>query len=89
MVKNPSANAGDTAEEGLIPGLGRFPWRREWQPAAVFLLGESHGQRSLEGYRVAKSWTQLKQHSTAHKPQYFGHPMQSQLTGKDPDARND
>ena len=25
------------------------PWRREWQPTPVFLLGESHGQRSLEG----------------------------------------
>ena len=27
-VKNPPANAGDM---GLIPGLGRFPWRRKWQ----------------------------------------------------------
>ena len=25
MVKNPSANAGDTREVGLIPGLGRSP----------------------------------------------------------------
>ena len=25
-------------------------WRRKWQPTAVFLLGESHGQRSLAGY---------------------------------------
>ena len=25
-------------------------WRRKWQPTLVFLLGESHGQRSLEGY---------------------------------------
>ena len=24
-------------------------WRRKWQPAPVFLLGESHGQRSLVG----------------------------------------
>ena len=40
-------NAGDL---GLIPGLGRFPWRRNWQPTAVFLPGESHGQRSLVGY---------------------------------------
>ena len=35
---------------GLIPGLGRFPWRTAWQPTPVFLPGESHGQRSLEGY---------------------------------------
>ena len=35
---------------GLIPGLGRFPWRREWQPTPVLLTGESHGQRNLAGY---------------------------------------
>ena len=40
--------------------------RRAWQPTPIFLSGESHGQRSLEGYifhRVAKSWTWIKQHS--------------------------
>ena len=25
MVKNPPANAGDTGDRGLIPGLGRSP----------------------------------------------------------------
>ena len=25
-------------------------WRRKWQPTPVFLPGESHGQKSLEGY---------------------------------------
>ena len=25
VVKNPPANAGDTRDAGLIPGLGRFP----------------------------------------------------------------
>ena len=48
--KNPSANAGDARDSGSIPGLGRFPWRREWRLTAVFLPGESHGQRSLVGY---------------------------------------
>ena len=28
----------------------KMPCRREWQPTPVFLLGESHGQRSLVGY---------------------------------------
>ena len=28
-------------------------WRRKWQPAPVFMPGESHGQRSLVGY---SSW---------------------------------
>ena len=32
---------------GSIPGLGRFPWRRKWQPTPVFLLKKFHGQRSL------------------------------------------
>ena len=31
--------------------VGKIPWRREWQPTTVFLPGESHGQRSLVGYR--------------------------------------
>ena len=50
MVKNPPANAEDTRDVGLISGLGRPPWRREWQPTSVFLSGKFLGQRSLVGY---------------------------------------
>ena len=32
------------------PSVGKIPWRREWQPTPVFLLGEYPGQRSLIGY---------------------------------------
>ena len=32
------------------PWVGKILWRRAWQPAPVFLPGESHGQRSLVGY---------------------------------------
>ena len=39
------ANAGDT---GLTPQ--KIPWNRKWQITPVFLLGKSHGQRSLVGY---------------------------------------
>ena len=46
-VKASASNMGDL---GSIPGLGRFPWRRVWQPTPVSLPGESHGQRSLAGY---------------------------------------
>ena len=35
---------------GFDPWVGKTPWRREWQPTPVFLLGEFHGQRSLVGY---------------------------------------
>jgi len=45
--KESTCNVGDL---GSIPGLGRFPWRRAWQLTPVFLLRESHGQRSLAGY---------------------------------------
>ena len=48
VVKNLPSNAGDVRDMGLIPGSGRSP--REWQPTPVFLLGESHGQRSLARY---------------------------------------
>ena len=41
LLKNPPANAGDTR---LTPGSGRFPWRGQWQPTLVFLLGEFHGE---------------------------------------------
>ena len=50
VVKNLPASAGDARDLGSIPGLGRFPWRRKWQPTPVFLPGESHGQGSLVGY---------------------------------------
>jgi len=39
-----------TKRETQIRSWGSFPWRREWLPTAVFLGGEFHGQRSLEGY---------------------------------------
>ena len=35
---------------GFNPWVGKIPWRRAWQPIAVFLPGEGHGQRSLTGY---------------------------------------
>ena len=50
VVKNTPANAGDLRDMRLISGFGKIPWRRTWQPTAVFLPGESHGQRSLVGY---------------------------------------
>ena len=37
-------------ETQVHPWVGKIPLRREWQPTAVSLPGESHGQRSLAGY---------------------------------------
>ena len=56
MVKNLPANAGDTRDKGLIPGSGKIPWRRNWEPTPAFLPGESQGQRSLAG--VQPQWIQ-------------------------------
>ena len=57
-VKNPSANAEDTA---FIPGSGRFPWRRKWQPTSVFLPKNSMDRIAWRAtaYGVAKSQTRL------------------------------
>ena len=49
MVKNLSA----MQKTWFDPWVGKIPWRRNWQPTAVFLPGEFHGQRSLAGY---SSW---------------------------------
>ena len=35
---------------GFDPWVRKIPWRRKWQPAPVFLPGESHGRKSLVGY---------------------------------------
>ena len=34
---------------GLNPWVKKIPWRKKWQPTPVFLLGQFHGQRRLEG----------------------------------------
>ena len=66
VVENPPANAGDTDS---IPGLGRSPWRRNWQPTPVFLPGQSYGQRNLLGYestgsqRVGHNWVLVCTHT--------------------------
>ena len=53
LVAHKVMNAGDS---GSIPGLGRSPWRRAWQPTSVFLPGDSmdRGAWQATAYRVAK-----------------------------------
>ena len=45
MVKNLPA-----MQESWVQSLGWQDWRRKWQTTALFLPGESLGQRSLVGY---------------------------------------
>ena len=49
LVKNSPASAGDMKDVSLISGSGRSPGG-SMATILVFLPGESHGQRSLEGY---------------------------------------
>ena len=37
---------------GFDPWVRKITFRRAWQPAPVFLPGESHGQRSLVAYSL-------------------------------------
>ena len=53
MVKNPLVNTRDTDS---VCGVGKIPWRREWQPTPVFLPGELHGQRSLKELQKSQTW---------------------------------
>ena len=52
QLKRLKESAYNTRDPGLIPGLVKIPWRREWQSTPGFLPGESHGQRSLADYIV-------------------------------------
>ena len=61
------------------PWVEKIPWRKEWQPAPVFLPGESHGQNSLVGYSPwgrkelgMTEWLSLSIESGS----YLGHPGQ-------------
>ena len=46
LVKNLRA----TVETQVQSWVWKIPWRRKWQPTAVFLPGESPGHRGLVGY---------------------------------------
>ena len=72
IVKNLPANAGDVRDSGSVPGLGRSPGGRAWQPTLGFLLGKSHGQRSLA---VCSPWGHKEldmSEATEHAYMYFG-----------------
>ena len=66
-VKNLSA----MNETEFDPWVRKIPKRRKWQPTPVFLPGEFHGQRNLEGYspwghKVSDTTEQLTLHFYFH-----------------------
>ena len=49
VVKNTTANAGDTRDAGSIPGLGRSLGGGHGTPLQYSCLEDPHGQRNLVG----------------------------------------
>ena len=81
VVKNLPVNTGDM---GSIPGSGKIPWSKKWQPTPVFLPVKSHGQRSLASYRpwghkeldmteYACMYIHTHTHTHTHTHKDFGH----------------
>ena len=57
------ANAEDTRDAGLIPGLGRFS-SRKWKPTPVFLPGKYH----TEDLVYYSSWGHEESDTTEYTP---------------------
>ena len=68
--KEPACQCRRCKRCGFDPWVKKIPWRRAWQPTPVFLPGESHGLRSLVGYRVhgVSEWdtTEATEHAHTH-----------------------
>ena len=62
-VKNLPAMQETSQELCFNSWVRKTPWRRKWQPTAVFLPGKSHGQ----SIRTQKSLTWLSDYTTAKK----------------------
>ena len=64
--KEPACQCRRCKRHGFDPWAGKIPWRKAWQHTPVFLIGESHGQRSLAGYSPSDhtelDMTQATQH---------------------------
>ena len=86
VVKNPPASK----RTGLVPGLGKFPWSRKWQPTPVFWPGKLHGQGSVGGHSPwsskesdttersctrAHTHTRTRTHTHTHIVNYSYHTM--------------
>ena len=57
-LRSNSLHSKESNRQCRRPGFS--PWRREWQPTPVFLLGGFHGQRSLVG---CSPWGRRESHN--------------------------
>ena len=73
VVKSPPANAGDTADAGLIPGLGRSSGGGNGNLLHYSCLENSmdRGAWRTTVHEVAESQTQLRTHSHTYSRLYF------------------
>ena len=55
---------------GFSGWVEEMSWRRKWQPTPVFLPGESHGQRSLEGFSP-QDWKRVGHDLATKQPQFY------------------
>ena len=53
--KKPTCQGRRQKRWGFDPWAGKTPWRRKWQPTAVFFPEESREQSSLVGYNPWES----------------------------------
>ena len=76
------------AERIFNPWVEKIPWRRKWQPAPVFLPGESHRQGRLVGY---SPWghreSDITEHTTQVLRMQFSHEFHLLLSVREGDIR--
>jgi len=68
MIKNLHANAGNTGDSGLIPGLGRSPGGGNGNPLQYSSLNNTMNRRAWQAivHGVTKSQTQLSNLTHTH-----------------------
>ena len=62
------------SEDEIDNSVGKFPWRRKWQPTPLFLMGKSHGQGSLVEYSTwGHKESDMNEHTQTHKqtPKFY------------------
>ena len=66
---SPKASVYQCGRPRFDPWVGKFPWRRKWQPTPVLLPRKSHGRRSLVQatvHGVPKNRTRLSNFTSLH-----------------------
>ena len=70
MVKNLPSNAGDTGDEGLNPGLGRYPRGRNGNPLQYSCLENSVDRgawwATVHGITKCQTWLSTHTHTHTH-----------------------